>query len=53
MTYRFDSDIRWDYGKIFDIKTHNAIAPSENPKWLEPDDDFYGKLFSNKMFRSH
>ncbi|XP_070495208.1 alpha-(1,3)-fucosyltransferase C-like [Chironomus tepperi] len=41
MTYRLDSDIRFDYGKVIDIKTNEIIAPAVNPKWKTPDDNFY------------
>ena len=44
MTYRFDSDIPWFYGRIVEKSTGEIIAPSENPKWRAPDDNFYGKL---------
>lgn len=43
MTYRLDSDIEFDYGKVIDIKTNEIIAPAVNPKWKTPDENFYGK----------
>ena len=44
MTYRFDSDIPWFYGRIIDKITGEIIAPSKNPKWREPESKFYGKM---------
>ena len=42
MTYRMDSDVEWDYGKILKKDTNDVIAPSRNPKWMTPDDKFFG-----------
>lgn len=42
MTYRRDSDIEMDYGKVLDLETHEVIAPSSHPKWKQPTEDFYG-----------
>jgi alpha-1,3-fucosyltransferase len=44
LNYRLDSDIEWDYGKVIDIETNEIIAPSKNPKWKEPEKDFFGKF---------
>lgn len=41
VTYRHDSDITWDYGKIVDKETNEIVAPSLSPKWKEIDEDFY------------
>lgn len=38
MTYRFDSDILWHYGKIVDAETGNVLAPSLDVVWREPDE---------------
>jgi alpha-1,3-fucosyltransferase len=43
MTYRLDSDVVWDYGKIVSAETNEVIAPSKNPDWKSPDDSFFGK----------
>lgn len=52
MTYRMDSDITWDYGRFISIETQEIIAPSKNPQWIEPDDQFfdenYMKIYENK-----
>lgn len=42
MTYRFDSDIPWFYGRIIDKSTNRSVALS-NAKWKEPEINFYGK----------
>jgi alpha-1,3-fucosyltransferase len=42
MTYRLDSDIEFDYGKVIDMKTNQIVAPAVNPKWKTPDNNFYG-----------
>jgi hypothetical protein len=44
MTYRLDSDIEFDYGKVIDVKTDEVIAPAVNPKWKVPDEDFSGTI---------
>lgn len=44
MTYRLDSDIQFDYGKIVDLETNEIVAPSSSPAWRETDEDFYGKI---------
>lgn len=49
MTYRLDSDIEFDYGKVIDIKTNEIIAPAVNPKWRTPDENFYGKSQKFKL----
>ncbi|KAL7040042.1 hypothetical protein ACKWTF_000237 [Chironomus riparius] len=41
MTYRFDSDIPWFYGRIVEKSTSEIIAPSMNPTWKEPESNFY------------
>jgi alpha-1,3-fucosyltransferase len=52
MTYRMDSDIKWDYGRVIAIETKEVIAPSINPQWIQPDDQFfdenYFKIYQNK-----
>jgi len=52
MTYRMDSDIKWDYGRVLKTETEEVIAPSKNPQWLIPDDQFfdenYFKIYVNK-----
>lgn len=42
MTYRFDSDIQWHYGSIYNKQTNQYVAPSKNPKWREPEKEFFG-----------
>jgi len=42
MTYRMDSDVEWDYGKIVKSDTNDVIAPSRNPNWMTPDDKLFG-----------
>jgi alpha-1,3-fucosyltransferase len=42
MTYRMDSDVEWDYGKIVSAETNEVIAPSKTPNWKSPDDSFFG-----------
>lgn len=43
MTYRMDSDVEWDYGKIVSAETNEVIAPSKTPNWKSPEDSFFGK----------
>lgn len=43
MTYRMDSDIKWDYGKVYDKETNEFVAPFASPKWREIDNDFFGR----------
>jgi len=42
MTYRMDSDVEWDYGKIVKAETNEVIAPSKKPDWKTPEDSFFG-----------
>lgn len=49
MTYRFDSDIQWHYGSFFDKNTHELVAPSRNPNWKEPENEFNGKKVLKKL----
>jgi hypothetical protein len=44
MTYRLDSDISWDYGKVLDKETNEIFAPSPNPKWKKVEENFYGRI---------
>jgi uncharacterized FlaG/YvyC family protein len=46
MTYRLDSDINWDYGKVIDKRTNEIIAPSQIPKWKKVEEDFYGRIIN-------
>lgn len=53
MTYRFDSDSRWNYFKITDLKTNAVVAPSKYAKWHQPpvnhvETDFQKVLFDKK-----
>lgn len=43
MTYRLDSDVNFDYGKVIDKETNEIVAPNLKPKWKEVEKDFYGK----------
>jgi len=49
MTYRFDSDIHWHYGSFLDKNTHEFIAPSKNPNWKMPENEFYGEQVQNHL----
>jgi alpha-1,3-fucosyltransferase len=44
MTYRLDSDILWSYRKIIEKSSGNVVAPSQNVKWKQPDDNFIGNF---------
>ncbi|KAG5676245.1 hypothetical protein PVAND_006094 [Polypedilum vanderplanki] len=50
MTYRLDSDIEFDYGKVISIDTEKVIAPSKNPNWHDIDEDFYDEKLM-EMFK--
>ncbi|KAL7039315.1 hypothetical protein ACKWTF_009862 [Chironomus riparius] len=47
MTYRMDSDVEWDYGKIVSAETNEVIAPSKSPYWKSPEDNFFDQDFLN------
>jgi hypothetical protein len=55
MTYRIDSDIGLYYGNVFEIASGKRISPNLNPKWMQPDANFYGedqllKLIENGIY---
>ena len=35
MTYKSNSDIQWQYGRINEVRTSKNIAPMQFPKWRE------------------
>ncbi len=35
MTYRLDSDFKWIYSKVIDLKLNNVVAPSKTVKWRD------------------
>ncbi len=41
MTYRLDSDSRWDFFVIRDYGTNMMVAPSKRVKWLPPEINFF------------
>jgi hypothetical protein len=37
-----NSDVPWYYGLVMDKYTNEIVAPSDNPKWKRPTEDFFG-----------